>query len=192
MEKIKLFRDAVIGYIVTQENGAYGSRYVNVTPIIGDHDLGEEYALQPLLPDGPQVLGVLPAQQNTFRVSGCLEDANIDGSVTEFGYEFAGADNPDWEDDYRERVYTNAITRKLLKIIADISSEHGEASKELILAAAMNIPLFKGWRAYDVLDGEARLQDLLKSMMLEGELDSPREGVYILIPLQEFDCCLID
>ena len=178
MEKIELRREAVIGYIVTQESGLDGLRYVNINPIIGDIDGFFDETLTNPISEDRQVIGVLPAQQNTFRVSGSLECR--DGLFTKFGYEFAGANNPDWENECRDEVNTDAMIPKLWNIITNLSIEHGEASEEMILAAAMNIPLFEEWREYDVLTGEMRLHCMLKKMMVGGNLDSPRKGVYTL------------
>lgn len=178
MEKIELRRDAVIGYIVTQESSD-GLRYVAITPIIGDTEGFFDETLTNPISEDRQVIGVLPAQPNTFRVSGCLEGI---GGRTKFGYEFAGANNPDWENEneFRDAVNANVIIPELWKIITDLSTEHGEVSEEMILAAAMNIPLFKEWREYDVLDGTVRLQCTLEIMMRGGTLDSPRNGVYTI------------
>jgi hypothetical protein len=177
--KIKIHRDVVIGYIVTQEIGSHGARSYGITHVVGDH-YGDFGGLRDeIIAKGSQVIGVLPAPQNTFHVGGYLE--GWDDSDVEFGYEYAGADNPDWENDYVGTVTYQAMCFQLEGIIPEIADDHrGEASEELILAAAMEVSLFKEWREYDVLDAAERVHDLLVGMVITRIIESPREGVYTI------------
>ena len=97
--------------------------------------------------------------------------------------------HPDWEETYLETnkeqeeyddLFTNGtgvsksqvpqfrILRKILRETMD--SHDGEAPEEIILAAANTI-------GFD----ETRVLDMLKRLKTQGELDSPRKGVYRLL-----------
>ena len=179
-QKIEIEKEVVIGFVVTMVKGGQ----FRTRPIIGswegyfDIDPIDETMFK------EKVIGVLPAPQNTFHVMGCgLPDAHS------LGYEFAGAFHPDWEETYLETnkeqeeyddLFANGtgvsksqqqqfeILRKILRETMD--SHGGEAPEEIILAAANTI-------GFD----ETRVLDMLKRLKTQGELDSPRKGVYRLL-----------
>jgi len=185
--KIKIYRDAVIGYVVTQ--GSYSDgfsgdviRHIDVIPIVGDNEGFFEDLLKKTIPDDVEVIGVLPAPQNTFKIVGCLKD-HI--SVLDLGYEFEGATNPDWENDCAWRLYQSAMTFELMQLVQEIAyANHGEATVEMVLAAAAKSPLFVEWGADVVRLGfqdytdAMRVHAMLETLMMDGRLDSPRKGVY--------------
>ncbi len=71
------------------------------------------------------------------------------------------------------------MIRELIGPFRKIVDDHGgEVSEEMVLAAAMEIPLFKEWREHDVMDAAERVHDLLESMVMKQIIDSPRIGVY--------------
>ena len=185
--KIKIYRDAVIGYVVTQ--GLYSDgisddaiRHIDVIPIVGDTEGFFEDLLKKTIPDDAEVIGVLPAPQNTFKIVGCLKD-HI--STLDLGYEFEGATNPDWENDCTWRLYQSAMTFELMQFVREITyANHGEATEEMVLAAAIKSPLSVEWGADVVRLGfqdytdAMRVHGMLKTLMTDGILDSPRKGVY--------------
>ena len=180
---ITLFREVVIGYVVTRERGLDGRHYHGIVPIIGDADGFFEETLDELngSPERDHtVVGVLPALPNTFKITGYLADAALSPGVG-LGYEFAGANNPDWERDCGWRVNREFMIGELWGLVEGVAADnHGEIPVEAVLAAAMEVPFFAEWRAYDVVDGALRIQEMLVGMAMGGGLERLREGVYAL------------
>ena len=167
MEKIILEREAVLGFVVTMSNRRFRAR-----PISGDYEGYFATDVPDRVGDDETVIGVLPAPQNTFRVQGWTEHDDTDH---ELGFEFAGADHPDWEELYLEK-FGDLITagtgvskskrtefKKLREIIQVTTDE------KTILAAAETQGL-----------GDApRVLDMLKRLKEQGEIYAPKEGVWV-------------
>lgn len=98
----KLFRDSVIGFVVTEirsENAREGG-FIMVRPIamdyeglINDEDLileGADAAYE-----AERVIGVIPAAPGTYQTWGVVDDAD---RCEPLGYEFPGVDHPEREE----------------------------------------------------------------------------------------------
>lgn len=179
-QKIEIVREAVIGFVVTKsiESGhifTYPLTGSGVDPPEGDHD-------NLIDDDFEKVIGVLPAPPNSFKVFGHSDPASY---WVALGFEYEGADNPDWAKTYpkRKQEDDDLITagtgvsksqrtefKKLREILHETTDVYGEVLEETVLAAAETQGL-----------GDApRVLDMLKRLKQQGEIYALKEGVWVL------------
>lgn len=108
MSESAISRDAVIGFIVTEVRPARANpearRLIMVRPICmnyeGIPDMTDfELAGPDRMWEEEKVLGVIPAAPGVYQVWGDVGD-----ECKELGFEFPGADHPDWEEVRQEMV----------------------------------------------------------------------------------------
>jgi len=176
--KINIYKDVVIGFTVSQ-SVAGKHRYIHITPLIANHE-GLFDDEPDSLGTNEQVVGVLPAPPNTFRIMGGLP--RNEAPLTYLGYDFAGATNPDWANDCVGDVVRDVMLPELKKIVRKITDDnHGEAPLELIQAAVKKVPLFNMSRACYAWDDEERIHELLTTLVFQGRVEYLRDGVYRLL-----------
>lgn len=102
MSDSKIFRDAVIGFMVTEirRRDVREGALVTVQPICMNHegyanDDELELAGADQLHEPERVIGIIPAAPGTYQVWGVIDST---GKCEVLGYEFPGIEPPDWEE----------------------------------------------------------------------------------------------
>lgn len=113
-EESQIIRDLVVGFLIIRSKVKGGNSYVNVVPldsswdgINDDHDLDAE----------EEIIGVIPAPQNSYKVLGLFP---CEGDNSEFsengyrtlGYEYNGVYHPDWKELLEEKIRDRENKRK--------------------------------------------------------------------------------
>lgn len=102
MDGEKIFRDPVIGFMVTEirRKDVREGAFVTVQPIsmnyeglANDEEL--ELAGADQLHEPERVIGIIPAAPGIYQVWGVIDGA---GKCEVLGYEFPGIEPPDWEE----------------------------------------------------------------------------------------------
>lgn len=116
-EESKIIRDLVVGFLIIKSKVKGGNSYVNIVPLDSSWDgLNDDHDLDA----GEEVIGVIPAPQNSYKVLGLFprEDDKSEFSFSEsgyktLGYEYSGVYHPEWKELLEEKIKDREIKRKV-------------------------------------------------------------------------------
>lgn len=100
----RIIKDALIGFLITERVDAKGARSVGHRPISYSYD-GSPFCDNELQRN-ENVIGILAAPPKSYCVYGLFppKDREGHGEYREIGFEFEGADHPDWLEMLNEQI----------------------------------------------------------------------------------------
>lgn len=111
----KIIKELVVGFLIVRSKVNGGNSYINIIPLNSswdgfndDHDLDAN----------EEIVGVIPAQQGSYKVLGLLpcedgeEDYSYKGVYDTLGYEHKGTYYPDWKKLLEENIKSGGHRKK--------------------------------------------------------------------------------
>ena len=114
-EESNIIRDLVVGFLIIKSKVKGGNSYVNVVPldtswegINDDNDLDA----------GEEIIGVIPAPQNSYKVLGRFPREDDKSGFSEsgyktLGYEYSGVYHPEWKELLKDKIKDREFKRKI-------------------------------------------------------------------------------
>ena len=111
----KIIKELVVGFLIVRSKVNDGSSYVNIIPLNSSWDgFNDDHDLDA----GEEIIGVIPAPKDSFKVLGlfpCEQDDQgypLNGVYRTLGYEHQGAYCPDWRNLLEENIKNNVNCKK--------------------------------------------------------------------------------
>lgn len=115
-EEQKIIRDLVVGFLIIKSKVKGGNSYVNIIPLDSSWDgINDDIDLDA----GEEIVGVIPAPQNSYKVLGLFpreddkDESPYGGSYRTLGYEYNGVYHPEWKELLEEKIKDREIKRKM-------------------------------------------------------------------------------
>ncbi len=114
-EESNIIRDLVVGFLIIKSNVKGGNSYVNVVPLDSSWDgINDDNYLDA----GEEIIGVIPAPQNSYKVLGLFpreygKSGFSESGYKTLGYEYNGVYHPEWKELLEEKIKDRELKRKI-------------------------------------------------------------------------------
>lgn len=102
-------RESIVGFLVAKHKRDGESFFVDITPLSYGWDGLDFCEDNSLTSEKDEIVAVIPAQPDSFKVSGIFPDKGggeypDTGFFELLGHEFKGAYSPDWKEELKNRI----------------------------------------------------------------------------------------